>query len=101
MEQKKKNLLKTYKAYIIVPALILAIVLVVSIIMMILYANTGYIAFIIVFSVVGTLTVGAYIISYLHLSKKLKQVYYKQLYETTYTNINKIKNVMQVERDNN
>ena len=92
MAQRKKGLLQTFKLYIFVPAFIVALVLTITIVMMLLYVNTGLVAFVIVLGVFAGLSLVAYIIYYLRLSKKLKSTYYQQLYETTLTNINKIKN---------
>ena len=92
MAKKKAGLLQTYKRYIIVPAFIVAIVLAITILMTTLYAYSGRLVYIIVLSVTAVATLFSYIIFYVRLSKKLKDTYYKQLYETTYTNINKIKN---------
>ena len=92
MAKKRKGLLQTYNRYIIIPAFIVAVVLTVTILMTVLYAYTGRLAYIIVLSIVSVLTLASYIIFYLRLSRKLKETYYKQLFETTYTNINKIKN---------
>ena len=92
MAKKKAGLLQTYKRYIIVPAFIVTIVLAITILMTTLYAYSGKLVYIIVLSVIAVATLSSYIIFYVRLSKKLKDTYYKQLFETTYTNINKIKN---------
>lgn len=92
MKEKRKNLLSTYKRYILVPAFTIGAIILLTAILMILYAYTKSIAYIIVFNVLAGLGLITYIIFYFRLSKKLKETYYKQLFETTYTNITKITN---------
>lgn len=92
MANKKKDLLQSYRRYIFIPAIIIAVALVLTIVLITLYAYTHVIAFVIVFDAIAVSTLIAYIVFYLRLSKKLKTTYYKQLFETTYININKIKN---------
>lgn len=89
-QNKKRNLLTVYNIYILVPALIVTFVLIITAIMMVLYGVTDNITFLIVLASVAVVTLVLYIIFYLRLSKKLKETYYKQLFETTYTNITKI-----------
>lgn len=92
MAKKKKGLLQTFNRYILVPAVIVAIVLSTTIITTVLYAQTEKLVYIIVLSVTALLTFVLYIVYYLRLSKKLRETFFKQLYETTYKNFNKIKN---------
>ena len=92
MAKKKKGLLQAFNRYILVPAGIMAIVLAVSITMAVLYSQTERLVYIIILSITAVLTLASYVIFYLRLSKKLKVTYFEQLDETTYKNINKIKN---------
>ena len=92
MEKKKLGLLQSYRYYIFVPAATIAIILITAIIFTPLYIYTQNIAYFIVLDVVAFVTFILYIIFYFRLSKRLKTTYYKQLFETTYTNINKIRN---------
>ncbi len=92
MANRKKGLLQSYKRYILVPAITVAFVVTATIVLLTLYAYTQSTPLIIIFSVIAALTLGLYIVFYVHLSRKLRATFYKQLYETTYTNINKIKN---------
>ena len=92
MAKKKRDLLHSYKLFSLIPAFIVAIILAVTVVMTALYANTGKIIYIVIFAVVSFLSLVAYVIFYFALSKKLNKTYYKQLYETTYININKINN---------
>ncbi len=92
MEQKKKDLLQSYRRYIFIPAVIIAIAIVLTIIAVSLYAVTSVLAFVIAFDALAVLILALYVIFYFRLSKKLKTTYYQQLFETTYININKIKN---------
>ena len=92
MAKKKKGLLQTFKGYIFIPAFIVAVILISTIILVTLYAYLHSQIFIIIFDVVTVVTLVLYIIFYIRLSRKLTKTYYKQLYETTLTNLNKIKN---------
>ena len=90
MKKKKKNLLQSYKVYTLVPAIIMAVVVTITITMVSLYFATGNMAFLVIFDVIAVLTLVLYILFYFRLSKKLRNTFYKQLFETTYTNISKI-----------
>ena len=90
--RKTRQLLSAYKAYIMIPAIIIAVVLLVTIAMIVLYVYTSNMAFIIIFDAVIALTLIAYSIFYFYVSKELKTTFYKQLFETTYTNIRNIRN---------
>ena len=90
--KKSKNLLTSYKSYAIIPAVVVAIVLAITIALVTIYAFTRSMALIIVLDVVAALTFVAYVVFYIRLSKRLKNTYYNQLFETTLKNINKINN---------
>ena len=90
--KKKKNLLSTYKRYTLIPAVTVAIVLLLTIALMTSYAYTSLRIFILISDIVAVVALILYIIFYVRLSRKLKRTYFDQLYETTYTNINKIRN---------
>ena len=92
MAKKKKNLLSTYKGYTLVPAFTMAIFLLLTIALVTLYAYTNRELFLIIFDAVAAGTLAAYIIFFIRVSRKLRRTFYKQLFETTYVNINKIKN---------
>ena len=91
-QKKNKNLLYTFKSYSIIPAIVVIVLVSLSIALVILYAITHTFAFMIVFYAIAAAALVAYVIFYIHLSRRLKTTYYEQLFETTYTNINKIKN---------
>ena len=91
-QKKNKELLSTYKGYIIVPAFIIAVTLAMTILLVVLYTYTDNIVFMIIFDVIAVGILIAYIVFYFRLSKKIKTTFHKQLFETTYTNINRIKN---------
>ena len=92
MERKRRNLLQAYRRYIIIPAIVSAFVVSLIILFMVLYATTNNVAFLIVFIVLSVLTLAFYVLFYFYIYKRIKLTYYKQLFETTYTNITKIKN---------
>ena len=92
MEQKKqRNLQQAYALYTRIPALILGITILLSIALATLYAIFKIFAFIIILLVISGVSFVAYAVYYFIISKRLKQTFYKQIYETTYTNLNKIK----------
>ena len=90
--KKNKNLLTSYKSYAIIPAIVVAAVLVITIALVTIYAFTRSIVPIIILDVVAVATFAAYIVFYIRLSRRLKNTYYNQLFETTLKNINKINN---------
>lgn len=91
-EKKAKGLLHTYRLYIIVPAGILLISLLLTIGLVLLYRFTEQQIVMIILIVFGGLTLIGYGIFYYRVSRRLTTTYYKQLFETTYQNINKIRN---------
>lgn len=90
--KKKRNLLSTYKGYTLIPAFTVAVFLVSTIALITSYAYTRSLVFIFIFDAVALVTLVAYFVFYIRLSRRLKKTFYKQLFETTYTNINKIRN---------
>ena len=92
MANKKKDLLQSYKRFMFIPAILIVSALVLTIILLSIYAYSKIMAFIIVFDVVAAIAVVLYIFFYIRILKKIKTTYYQQLFETTFININKIKN---------
>ena len=90
--KKSKGLLKAYQAYILVPITTLVMFLVATIALVTSYAYTSYMTFIIIFDVLAFLFLTGYIVFYFRLNKRMKNTLFHQLYETTYTNINKLRN---------
>ena len=89
---KSRELLAAYRLYILIPAWTIALVFVSALILIIVFAFTNLIGFLIALLVIAALTLVAYIIFYFNLSKRLKVTYYDQLFKTTYTNMSKLKN---------
>lgn len=90
--QKSRNLLFSYRSYAIVPAFVVAIIILTTIALTSIYAYTHLMIFIIILDAIAISTFVAYLIFYINLNKKLRTTYYDQLFETTLTNINKINN---------
>lgn len=91
-ERQSKKLLFSFKSYSLIPMMVLTEIIALSILFITLYAYTHIGIFVLVFDIIAIGSLVAYIVFYIRLSKKLKITYYNQLFETTYTNINKIKN---------
>ena len=89
---KNKNLLHSYNSYAIIPAIVVAATLAITIGLGIAYAYTQQLIFIILLAAIAAGTFAAYIVFYFRLSRRLKTTYYEQLFETTLKNINKINN---------
>ena len=91
-KNKRENLLLRYRSYILVPAMVVVIVLAITAGLVVAYNLTDKLVF--VFILVGVLVfiLASYIVFYIRLSNKIKTTFYKQLYETTNTNLNKIMN---------
>ena len=75
-----------------IPAIAVAVVVILTVILTTLYAFTHAIWFVIILNIIAIGMLIAYIVFYIRLTRELKHTYYNQLFETTYTNINKIKN---------
>ena len=91
-DKKQKSLLKEYSNYIKVPAIYIAIVLGAMITLTILFAIYNVKWFLIALVIFAGVSLGAYTFYYFIVVRKLKQTFYKQLYQTTFSNLNKIKN---------
>ena len=92
MAKQNRGLLFSYRMYILIPAIIVALFLMTTITLVVIYSYTNAIGLMIAFDVFAGLILIAYIIFYIRLYRRLKDVYYNKLFETTYTNINKIRN---------
>ena len=90
-KNKQRNIQQAYALYTRIPALILGLTIVLSITFATLYAVFHHISFLITLAIISFNSFVSYIIFYFIISKRLKQVFFKQLYETTYINLNKIK----------
>ena len=92
MKKKTKGLLQTYRRYTIIPAIIIGAVLGLTVLMAVLYTVTSSLTFLFVFIGIAVLALIGYILFYRHMNVRLTETFYHQLYETTYENLNKIKN---------
>ena len=88
---KKRNLQQAYALYTRIPALILGVAIGLAILFASLYVAFKAFAFVIVLIVLVSLAFIAYVVFYIYLSRRLNHTFYKQIYETTYKNLNKIK----------
>ena len=91
-DNNERNLQQAYALYTRVPALILGITVILSIALTVLYVFFKIFALIIVLIVVAAVALTSYIIFYILVSRRLRQVIFKQVYETTYKNLQKIEN---------
>ena len=90
--KKQLSLLEAYKFYTRIPVIALGCIIAVVAVFTVLHVVFNNLVFL--FLSVGT-AVSAfifYIIYFYLISKKLRAIFYKQIYETTYKNINKIRN---------
>ena len=90
--KKERNLLQVYRIYSLIPAFTLLVALTLTIILTSLHGITGIEIFLFVLDGILVLYLIAYVIFYIRLSKKLKNTFYHQLFETTKENIEKLKN---------
>lgn len=91
-EKKTQGLLHVFRLYIIIPAFTVALMIATTIVLAVLYNLTSSLVFIWIFVGLAVASLAAYIVFYFRLSKRLNMTYYKQLFQTTYTNITKIRN---------
>ena len=89
-KNKQRTLQDAYALYTRIPALILGITVLLSIALTVLYVVFKIYAFIIVFIVVAVISFSSYAVFYFIVSRRLKQIFFKQIYETTYKNLTKI-----------
>ena len=93
MEKKKqRSLIESYSFYTKLPAIILGIVVLLSVTLTILYAFFNILALLIVLVVVSVAAGIAYVVYYFVVIKKLRHTFFDQIYETTFTNLDKIIN---------
>ena len=91
IKNKQRNLQQAYALYTRIPALILFVTILLTITFATLYAIFHHISFLITLAVISFNAFISYVIYYFVISKRLKQTIFKQIYETTYINLNKIK----------
>ena len=91
-KNKQKNLLQEYTNFIRMPAVLIAFMLVVTITLTILFAIYNVRSLLIALVIFSGVSLAVYVIHFFFISKKLKKTFYKQIYETTYKNLNKIAN---------
>ena len=91
-EKKKRTLLESYQLYTRIPAAILGITILISITFAALFAVFKSLVFLFLLIFFSLVSFVLYAIYYFEVSRKLKHTIYKQIYETTYDNINKIRN---------
>ena len=87
---RQKNLSSLGRFYLIVPAVILGVDVIVSIIFAVLYLAKEERVFLILLIVFFALSLLAYIAFSIFMMKRLHAVYYEQIYLTTYSNIKKL-----------
>ena len=88
----QRSLLTSYRNYTRLPGIVLLGIILVDSALIVAYIFVQHIAFLIALDAISVLAFIAYIIFFLIISRKLKITFYKQIFETTYENINKIKN---------
>ena len=91
-QKDKRSLLNSYTLYTRIPAIILGATILVSITFAALFAafkSYVFLVLLVFFSLVSFIFYGIY---YFEVSRKMKKTIYKQIYEVTYDNINRIKN---------
>lgn len=92
MAKKSKSLLQSNKDFIITLSITVVLMLAATLIFSLLFVYTNNFIYFVIFGVIALVTFILLLIFYLRLSKRLRGTYYKQIFETTYTNINKIRN---------
>ena len=90
-KNEQRNLHQAYALYTRIPALILGITVLFIILFVVLYVFFDIFAFIIVLIAVAFISFTTYAVFYIVVSRRLRQTFFKQIYETTYKNLNKIK----------
>ncbi len=90
-KNEQRNLHQAYALYTRIPALILGITVLFIISFAVLYVVFDIFAFIIVLIAVAFVSFTTYAVFYIVVSRRLRQTFFKQIYETTYKNLNKIK----------
>ena len=92
MSRRKKGLIKSYSAYILIPILTLVLFLAATLALVTFYAYTSSMLYIFIFDAIGVSFLVGYIIFYFRMRRRMKKTLYQQLYLTTYTNITKLRN---------
>ena len=90
--RKQRSLLESYKFYTRIPVFALAAILSVVTVFTILHVVFNKLVFMFLSVGIAASAFIFYIIYFFLVSKKLRLIFYKQIYETTYENINKIRN---------
>ena len=91
-DKKRRSLLESYSKYTKIPAFILGATILVTIILTVLYVWLKSHLFLLLLLLSLALSLIFYGIYYFEVTRRMKQTIYKQIYEVTYNNLNKIKN---------
>ena len=78
--------------YIAIPVILLAVMLAFSIVLVIAYAITNHIRYVIMLAVLFGIFMAAYVIVAVRIIKKIQEMYYKEIFGVTLTNIKKLAN---------
>ena len=91
-KNKQRSLLSSYARYIRIPAIVLLAIILIDSALIIAYVFVNHLALLLVLDGISVVAFIAYIIFFLVITKRVKTIFYKQIFETTYENINKLKN---------
>ena len=91
-KKKEKTLLSTYQSFIILPVFIIALIIAAAIALIVSYALTNIRWLLITFVIFAALSLGGYIAIYYFVIRKLRRVFYDQLFSVTLSNIKRIDN---------
>ena len=91
-ENKRRRLLEASRMYIAIPVILLAVMLAFSIVLVIAYAITNHIRYVIMLAVLFGIFMAAYVIVAVRIIKKIQEMYYKEIFGVTLTNIKKLAN---------
>ena len=91
-KHEEKSLLSQYKLFIIIPAAIVAFIVVLAVILIIVYAFTEARIALIVLIIIAVLTLAVYGVLSFSFVKGMHSVFYDQMFSVTYDNINRIRN---------
>ena len=89
---KERTLLSTYKRFVIVPIIIIAVIIAAAIGLIVSYALTSMRWFLIIFLIFAAIALGAYGFFFFVIIKRMRKVFYDQLFGVTITNIKRIDN---------
>ena len=90
-EKQTRGLVESFRIYLIIPAIAFTIFLISTIVLVTVYVFTAKEIFMIIYDIITVSLIAAYLVFFFRVTARLRNTFQKQLFDTTYTNLSKIR----------